>query len=93
MEIDSLTKFSIRPAINVNDGFSERTSTSERIDNNRELQTNTFDSEDLTNKQFSNRLNFIRKFGKRGAYLEFNFTNQNEVQTSENFFFSELAEL
>lgn len=92
VEIDSLTKISIRPSINVNNGFSERTSASERLDNQRELITNTFDGEDLSSKQFSNRLNFIKKFGARGAYLEFDFNNQNELQTSENFFFSELED-
>jgi hypothetical protein len=89
VEIDSMTQVAIRPSVNINDGFSHRTSASERLDNNRELITNTEDNEDLYSSNLNNRISLIRKFGKRGAYLETSFENTNELQERENLFFSE----
>ncbi|WP_037374288.1 outer membrane beta-barrel protein [Salinimicrobium xinjiangense] len=89
VKIDSMTQVAIRPSINVNDGFSYRTSSSERLDNNRELITTTEDREDIYSSNLNNRISLIRKFGNRGAYLEASFENSNELQERENFFFSE----
>lgn len=89
VEIDTLTKLSIRPSVNLNDGFSTRSRTSERIDEEREVMSTTFDNEDLRKRTFNNRINFIRKFGSRGAYLQLDLVNRNESGESENRFFSE----
>ena len=90
VELDTMTRIEIRPAVNISDGFVHRTSASERVDNTRELITNIEDKEDIFSKDFSNRLSFTRKFGKRGAYLEASFENSNQLRESENFFYSEL---
>ncbi|MDX1753986.1 MAG: outer membrane beta-barrel protein [Salinimicrobium sediminis] len=90
VELDTMTRIAIRPAITLSDGFAHRTSASERMDESRELITNIVDKEDILSKEFSNRLSFTRKFGKRGAYLDASFENSNQLRESENFFYSEL---
>ena len=92
VELDTMTRIQIRPAISLSDGFAHRTSASERMDRNQELISNTEDREDIFSKDFTNRLSFTRKFGKRGAYLELTFENSNQLRESENFFYSELFE-
>ncbi|GAB2765339.1 outer membrane beta-barrel protein [Salinimicrobium soli] len=89
VELDTLTKISVRPSVNINDALSRRSNASQRINATQELLTTTEDNEELNSSNFSNRLNFIRKFGSRGAYLQLNFENENNKQETENFFFSE----
>ena len=92
VELDTMTRIEIRPAVSISDGFAHRTSLSERMDNDRELITNVEDREDIFSKDFNNRISFTRKFGSRGAYLEASFENSNELRESENFFNSEFFE-
>lgn len=89
VELDTLTKISVRPSVSINDAVSRRTNASERIDAAQELLTKTSDNEELYSSNFSNRLNFIRKFGSRGAYLQLDFENQNDKQETGNNFYSE----
>ncbi|MFD1079951.1 hypothetical protein, partial [Longispora fulva] len=89
VELDTLTKISVRPSVNINDALSRRSNASQRINATQKLLTTTEDNEELNSSNFSNRLNFIRKFGSRGAYLQLNFENENNKQETENFFFSE----
>ena len=90
VELDTMTRIEVRPSISISDGFAHRSSASERIDNDRELLTNTEDREDIYSKDFKNRISFTRKFGSRGAYLEASFENSNQLRESENYFYSEL---
>jgi hypothetical protein len=89
VDLDTLTRISVRPSVNINNGFSDRNSVSERIEGASQLLSNTFDNEELYSSNFRNRIDFIRKFGSRGAYLQIDFNNRNEKQESENFFYSE----
>ncbi len=90
VELDTMTRIELRPSISISDGFAHRTSASERVDNDRELITNTEDREEIYSKDLNNRISFTRKFGSRGAYLEASFENSNQLRESENFFYSEL---
>ena len=90
VELDTMTRIAVRPAVSISDGFAHRTNASERMDNDRELVTSTEDREEIYSTDFSNRLSFTRKFGTRGAYLEASFENSNQLRESENFFYSEL---
>lgn len=91
VELDTLTKISIRPSVNINTGFSQNSTETERLDADRAL-TNwsvTSDNQDLYSSDFSNQLNFIRRFGGNGAYIQAYFNNDNSEQENENFFQSE----
>ena len=90
VEIDSLTRISVKPSVNINDGFSSRSSVSERIEGATNILSTTIENEELYNSNFSNNFNIIRRFGSRGAYLQLNFNNRNEVVENENFFYSEI---
>ena len=90
VEIDTMTRITVRPSVSLSNGFAHRISASERIDNTRELITNTEDREDIYSTNINNRISFTRKFGKRGAYLEISLENSDELRESENFFYSEL---
>lgn len=89
VDLDTLTRISVRPSVTVNNGFSDRTRASERVEGTSQILSNTFDNEELYSSDFRNRIDFIRKFGSRGAYLQLDFNNRNEKQESDNFFYSE----
>ena len=91
IEIDTLTKISVRPSLNINNGFSQSARTSERLDAQGDMtnSSETSESENLYSSDFSNQINFIRRFGSRGAYLQGYFSNDNRKQENENFFHSE----
>ncbi len=88
---DTLTRISIAPRFNSNTAFSNRSNNAESLNENRELvnATETIDDEFLESQSFSNRLDFIRRYGNRGAYSQVNFENRHQKQKNENFFFSE----
>ena len=89
VEFDTLTRISIRPSLQINDGFSRRTRDSERTDPANVINTATQDNEELHSTDFSNRIDFIKKFGSRGAYVQVEFRNSNNKQENQNNFFSE----
>lgn len=88
---DTLTRISIRPSININDGFSTRGSSERTLDENRELtnSSETFTSGKMHSSNFDNRINFIRRFGSRGAYIQANFSNEHSKSENEDLFESE----
>ncbi|WP_424493196.1 outer membrane beta-barrel protein [Salinimicrobium sp. GXAS 041] len=89
-EPDTLTRISVRPAIQINDGFSVRSQVSESLENGNLINNSaTQDNEDIYSSNFSNRIDIIRRFGGRGAYLQLDFENTNNLQENENRFFSE----
>lgn len=91
VEFDTLTKLSFRPELRINDGFSSRSRVAETFDENRQLSnsSSTENNGDLHSTNFSNRLNFIKRFGSRGAYLQAYVQNENERQENENYFLSD----
>ena len=91
VDIDTLTRLSIRPSININNGFSVRSRATETLNENGGMENSsaTMDNEELYNASFNNRIDLIRRFGSRGAYLQVDFRNQNDKRETENNFFSE----
>lgn len=90
-EPDTLTRISIAPRFNSNSGFSNRSNTASSQNEDLQLvnSTETRDDEVLESQSFSNRVDFIRKYGSRGAYTQVDFENSHRNQENENFFFSE----
>ncbi|MBZ9777347.1 outer membrane beta-barrel protein [Psychroflexus sp. CAK8W] len=87
---DTLTRINIRPSININKGTTQSSSLSESLDDNQNL-INTSETENRNenlNTTFSNDLSVTRKFGSRGAFLNFSLENENNKSESDNFFFS-----
>lgn len=91
IEFDTLTRLSIRPRFNADYGESHRNRTAESLDENKNLinSTETSQNEDLSNERFSNNIDFIRRFGSRGSYLQMDFSNRHRTQTNDNSFYSE----
>ncbi len=91
IEFDSLTRLSIRPRFNANFGNSSRYSMEESLDENSELvnNTETNNQEELQSMDFSNSVDFIKRFGGRGAYLRADLSHSHNQQENDNFFYSE----
>ena len=91
VEFDTLTKLSIAPRFNANIGTSFRNSDEETLDENMNLQnTSTVDEmEELTSADFSNNVDFIKRFGSRGSYLQLDLDHSHSKQENENIYFSE----
>ncbi|TDN87132.1 carboxypeptidase family protein [Salegentibacter sp. 24] len=88
---DTLTRISVRPNINTNNGRFSSLSFTESVEADgtpiNTALTNNYSEVHSVN--FSNRLNFTRKFGKNGGYYSLGFNNQNNVYSQDNNFFSE----
>ena len=87
---DTLTRINLRPSINISNGISESSSVNESLDEDGNL-INTSEIEnrnDNLNLNFTNDLSITRKFGSRGAFLNFSVENENNKSESDNFFFS-----
>ncbi len=91
IEFDTLTRLSIRPRFNANFGKSNRFSSEESLDGDSELinDTETSNEEDLKSMDFSNNLDFIKRFGNRGAFFSAEFSHSHSRQENDNFFYSE----
>ena len=91
IEIDSLTRVSLRPRVNINDGFSTNQRMEETFNEDRELinSSSTLSNGIFNSTDFSNNINFIKRFGSRGAYLQADFSNDNNKSERENLFISE----
>lgn len=91
VEFDTLTKLSIRPGVSINDGFTNRTRAEQTFDENRELanSSSTVTNGMRSSSNLNNRINFIRRFGSRGAYLQANLQHENDKSENEDLFRSE----
>ncbi len=91
IEFDTLTRLSIRPSFNANFGNSNRSGIEESLDEDGNLinNTETYSNEDLESHNFNNDIDFIKRFGSRGAYLELEFSNDHSRQRNDNSFYSE----
>lgn len=91
VEFDTLTRLSISPRFNANYGESYRSRIQESLDENRNLINNTATLEDehLERENFRNNIDFIRRFGSRGAYLRLGADQSLSSQRNDNFYYSE----
>jgi hypothetical protein len=90
-ELDSLTRISVSPRFNANYGTSYRSRIAESIDEDGSLRNNTetLQNEQLNRESFNNDIDFIKRFGRRGAFLRMEFSHDHNRQDNENFYFSE----
>ncbi|MBZ9632597.1 outer membrane beta-barrel protein [Salegentibacter sp. LM13S] len=88
---DTLTRISVRPNINTNNGRSSNQSFTESVaEDGTPINTALTDNySEVHSVNFSNRLNFTRKFGENGGYYSLGFNNQNNTRSQDNNFFSE----
>lgn len=91
VEFDTLTKLSVNPRFNANLATSMRSREEETLNSDKDLQnsTSTNEMEDLKSIDFSNNIDFIRRFGSRGSYLQFEFNNSHTQQENDNYYYSE----
>ena len=91
VEFDTLTKLSISPRFNANVGTSYRNRDEQTLDANMVLQNSTLvdETEDLNSADFSNNINFIKRFGDRGSYLQLDVDHSHSKQDNENIYFSQ----
>ncbi|MDO5608508.1 MAG: outer membrane beta-barrel protein [Capnocytophaga sp.] len=75
-----------RPSFNYSNSVSDSRSSEESLDENGNLINNSQANSrnENTSKSFSNSLNFTKKFGTNGAYLQGGFNNNNSLYDSEN---------
>lgn len=91
MEFDTLTRLSISPRININSSISNRENSSEILDEERELANRSSSSEndEMYRGNFNNDIDFIRRFGKRGAFLQLRFSSSYNRQKNDNYLYTE----
>lgn len=91
IKFDSLTQLSFSPRLNMNFSKSIRTNETESLDENlNPINTsNTLDQEEVDRVNFSNAVDLIRRFGKRGAYVRLDFSHSHNKQENDNFYYSE----
>jgi len=91
VEFDTLTRLSVRPRFNSNYGISHRSRFSESLDENQNLINNStsLSNEQLESEDFSNNIDFIKRFGSGGAYIQLEFSNDHSRQRNDNFYYSE----
>lgn len=90
-QLDSLTRISFSPRFNANYGTSYRSRVAESIDEDGSLRNNTetLQNEELNRGSFNNNLDFIKRFGSRGAFLRMELSQNHNRQDNDNFYFSE----
>ncbi|MDT0675596.1 outer membrane beta-barrel protein [Autumnicola musiva] len=91
IEFDTLTRLSVQPRMNINTGQNNRSRIAESLDENQDLinSTETSDNEEFNNVDFSNDIDFIKRFGSRGSYLQLEFSNDHNRRENDNFYYSE----
>lgn len=82
---DTLTRITYRPMITVNNGFSESYSSAESFDQDglklNESETSRNGKSDGTD--FSNRLDYTRRYGDKGGFFRFNVDLRNDKDTED----------
>jgi len=93
VEFDTLTKLSIAPRFNANIGTSFRNRNEQTLDENMNLQNTSIidETEDLNSASFSNNMDFIKRFGSRGSYLQLDVNHSHSNQENENIYFSQTS--
>jgi hypothetical protein len=91
VEIDTLTRLSVETSYNKNIGNSRSWRVAESLDEDRELINNieSSDIEQMESEDFSSEIDFTKRFGSRGAFLDLEFSNDLSEQVNDNFYYSE----
>ena len=90
VEFDTLTRLSFSPRFNTNKTKSVRSSFANSLDGNRDLVNNTETSNNGNGSSlsFNNDLDFIKRFGSRGAYLRLELSQDYSDQVNDDFYYS-----
>ena len=91
VEFDTLTRLSYSPRFNTSRAKSTRTSSANSFDGNRDLVNSTENSEqgEALNSSINNNIDFIKRFGSRGAYFRLDLSQDYNNQKNDNFYKSE----
>ncbi|MCH8535370.1 MAG: outer membrane beta-barrel protein [Flavobacteriaceae bacterium] len=91
INLDSMTRITYEPRVNINISESLNNSFSENAEANGDLinTVETSNVQDNIRSDFQNRLSLTRKFGDKGSYVTARINAQNNRQDNENIFFSE----
>ena len=91
VEFDTLTRLSYSPRFNTSKTKSLRSTMANSLDGNRDLVNNTETSsqDDVYNLNFRNEIDFIKRFGSRGAFLRMEVSQNYDNQENDNFYYSE----
>jgi hypothetical protein len=94
LKLDTLTRISFRPNINITSGNREVISSSESLDNdgNPINQLNTENISEFDNTTFTNRLSLLRKLKTNGAYAVLRIGNTN-IDSENNSVFNSSREI
>ncbi|RAV27603.1 outer membrane beta-barrel protein [Sinomicrobium soli] len=86
-DLDSLTTIGFIPDINMTETSSGSSQTSVSTDENGDLlnESESVSNRNNTNNDFGSRLFIIKRFRKKGHYLNFRFNNNNSENESEGF--------
>ncbi|MDD7888262.1 outer membrane beta-barrel protein [Flavivirga sp. 57AJ16] len=93
IKVDSTLLININPSFNFIKNKTE-TSGSQTSRNEASTLTNQSSSSlfsETSNKNFNNRLDVTKRFGKNGAYFRFNISNKHETSKSKAYLNSETA--
>lgn len=92
VEIDTLTRLAFETSFDKNIGDSRSWRFEESLDGNRNLinSSETTEFEQLQSENFNGEIDFTRRFGNRGAYLNLEFSADKRQQNNDNFYYSEI---
>ncbi|MEH6407105.1 MAG: outer membrane beta-barrel protein, partial [Leeuwenhoekiella sp.] len=91
VEFDTLTRLSISPRINANFANNTSNNFSESLDEDRNIINNsqTSNREEVKSVNLDYGMDFIKRFGSRGAFIRAEFDYSNDTQENDNFYYSE----
>ncbi len=91
IKIDSTFLINIKPNLSYNQLRGMRSNKSESMDENREL-TNAATSQsfnDINSRRFKNELAATKRYGNKGGFIKFDFTNEWNNSTADSYLYSE----
>ncbi|GAA3648734.1 TonB-dependent receptor [Flavivirga jejuensis] len=93
IKIDSTLLININPSFNASKNNAETSGNNKSRDSENTLtnQSSSSSFSETTNRNFNNRLDITKRFGKKGAYLKFNILNKYETAETDTYLNSETA--
>ncbi len=91
INLDTMTRITYEPRVNINISESENNSISQNSEADGELinTVETANFQENLRANFVNRISLTKKFGDKGSYITARINAQNNRQDNENIFFSE----
>jgi len=91
VDFDTLTRLSYSPRFNTSQTDAIRSRMASSLDGNGDTvnSTETSDQEAISNINLRNNIDFIRRFGSRGAFFRLDLSQEYRNQQNDNFYFSQ----